>query len=77
MINGQKVVKVFCHEEAAQAGLRPPQRRAVLTTPTRANGYANMLMPMMGNLGNLQYVIMAIVGGALAIAGMPNLGLTA
>lgn len=72
MINGQKVVKVFCHEEKAK------QKFDVLNdelcnNATEANKFANILMPIMGNLGHLQYVLLAIVGGALAISGVGGL----
>ena len=74
MITGQKVVKVFCHEEQAK------QDFDVLNTNLRevgatANTYANIMMPIMGNLGHLQYVILAMVGGALAIGGVGGLTL--
>ena len=74
MINGQKVIKVFCHEEATKEDF-DKKNEALCKNATLANGIANILMPIMMNLGNLQYVLIAIVGGALAIAGVPNLGL--
>lgn len=74
MINGQKVVKVFCHEEAAQKEF--DQRNDQLCeNATQANKFANILMPIMMNLGNLQYVLIAVVGGALAINGIGGLTL--
>ncbi len=75
MIHGQKVVKVFCHEEAAKREF-DEKNGELCRNATRANEIANIMMPVMGNLGNLQYVLIAIVGGALAIAGVPNLSLT-
>ncbi|MEA4890554.1 MAG: ABC transporter ATP-binding protein [Clostridiaceae bacterium] len=76
MINGQKVVKVFCHEEKAKADF--DQCNDDLNhNATEANKYANILMPIMANLGNLQYVLIAIVGGALAISGIGGLTLGA
>ncbi|MDO5111340.1 MAG: ABC transporter ATP-binding protein [Clostridia bacterium] len=66
MIHGQKVVKVFCHEEAAEAEFNR-RNDALCENETGANRFANILMPIMGNLGNFLYVLSAIVGGALAI----------
>lgn len=69
MINGQKVVKVFCHEEEAKKDF-DARNEALCKSATAANTYANILMPIMNNLGNLQYVLVAIVGGALAFFGL-------
>ena len=74
MINGQRVVKVFCHEEAAKA-VFDKKNDALRENAAKANEIANILMPIMGNLGNLQYVVLAIAGGAMAIAGLPNISL--
>ncbi len=76
MINGQKVIKVFCHEEET---IEEFQRRNenLCRDATAANTFANILMPIMGNLGNLQYVLVAIVGGAMAISGVGGLTLGA
>ena len=75
MINGQKVVKVFCHEEQNQKDF-DVLNNEFCENATKANTYANIMMPIMGNLGHLQYVLVAIVGGLLAIAAVPNLTLT-
>lgn len=75
MINGQKVVKVFCHEEEAKA-VFDQKNEALCDSMTTANTYANILMPIMGNMGNILYVLLAIVGGSLAIAGVTNISLT-
>ncbi len=75
MINGQKVVKVFCHEEAAKAVFDQKNEELRDCTAT-ANGFAIILMPIMGNLGYLMYVLVAIVGGAFAIWQFSNLTLT-
>ena len=69
MINGQKVVKVFCHEEKAKEEF-DTKNEALCKTATNANTYINILMPIMNNLGNIQYVLIAIVGGLLAINGV-------
>ena len=72
MIEGQKVVKVFCHEQQNQQDFDALNDEFCLNA-TKANTYANIMMPIMGNLGHLQYVLVAIVGGLLAIASVPNL----
>ena len=66
MISGQKVVKVFCHEEATKDEF-DHRNEALQESATKANIFANILMPIMMNLGNLQYVLVAVLGGALAI----------
>ena len=68
MIEGQKVVKVFCHEEKAEEGFDKVNDK-LAASARKANQYANVLMPAMNNIGNLQYVIVAIVGGAIALSG--------
>ena len=75
MINGQKVVKVFCHDEEAKA-VFDKKNQVLCDSMTTANTYANILMPIMGNMGNILYVLLAIVGGSLAIAGVTNISLT-
>ena len=74
MINGQKVVKVFCHEEEAQEGF-DRVNDALFESAYKANKYANILMPILINIGNIQYVVIAMVGGALALNGLGG-GLT-
>ena len=74
MVNGQKVVKVFCHEEKSKEAF-DVKNEDLCEAATAANTYANVLMPIMGNLGYVLYVTVAIVGGALAIAGVSNLSL--
>ena len=69
MINGQKVVKVFCHEEEAQEGF-DKVNDALCESAYKANKYANILMPILINIGNIQYVIIAMAGGALALSGV-------
>ena len=75
MINGQKVVKVFCHEDEAKA-VFDQKNEALCDSMTTANTYANILMPIMGNMGNILYVLLALVGGSLAIASVTNISLT-
>ena len=74
MINGQKVVKVFCHESQARASLCE-KNQAWKQSAEQANGHANAMMPMMNALGYMQYVLIALLGGYMAIAGLPNLGI--
>ena len=69
MINGQKVVKVFCHEREAQEGF-DRVNDALCESADKANKYANILMPILINVGNIQYVIIAMAGGALALSGI-------
>lgn len=74
MISGQKVVKVFCHEEKAKRQF-DVLNEELFVNADKANKYANILMPIMANLGNLQYVLIALVGGILAMAGVGGLTL--
>ena len=69
MIEGQRVVQVFCHEEQAKAGF-DAHNEALCDAMTKANTYANILMPAVMSLGNLQYALIALLGGALAINGI-------
>ena len=68
MMDGQKVVKVFCHEEGAKEGFRKVND-ALCDSATKANTFANLLMPVNANIGWLSYVVCAIVGAILAING--------
>lgn len=75
MINGQKVVKVFCHEDKAKE-LFNQKNEELCKNVTEANRFANMLGPLMNNMGYILYVSMAIVGGGLAILGVTNISLS-
>ncbi|MDR2650390.1 MAG: ABC transporter ATP-binding protein, partial [Clostridiales bacterium] len=66
MINGQKVVKVFNHEKAVCREF-DDKNDELFGHAAEANRYANILMPIMGNIGNMQYVLIALIGGAMAI----------
>ena len=68
MMNGQKVVKVFCHEDASIREFHE-LNEALYTSADRANTFANILGPINAQLGNISYVICAIVGGVLALNG--------
>lgn len=68
MINGQKVVKVFCHEDKNKQGFDVVNDDWCYKS-TQANRYANIFMPIMGNLTYIQYAIIAVVGGVMATLG--------
>ncbi len=72
MMHGQKVIKVFCHEEDTIAGFKEKNDK-LFADSERANKFANIMMPIMGNIGNFLYVLVAFVGGLLLIAKVPNL----
>ena len=74
IMNGQKVVKVFCHEERAQADF-DKLNNALFEDSNRANKYANTLGPLLYNIGNILYVVVAILGGLLLINNAPNLSI--
>ena len=74
MMNGQKVVKVFCHEEAAERDFDAINDQ-LFDDANHAQRYANIFMPIMGNIGNILYVLTAFLGGLLICSGgsVPNL----
>ncbi|HJB83396.1 MAG TPA: ABC transporter ATP-binding protein/permease [Candidatus Mediterraneibacter intestinavium] len=69
MLDGQKVVKVFCHEEAAMKDFHEVNERLRNST-NKANRYANLLMPINANIGWISYALVAIVGAILGINGL-------
>ena len=69
MMNGQKVVKVFCHEEESREQFGK-LNQALFVSADRANTFANILGPINAQLGNVSYVLCAIVGGILALNGV-------
>lgn len=69
MLDGQKVVKVFCHEEAAKRDFHEVNERLRNSTD-KANRYANLLMPINANIGWISYALVAIVGAILGINGL-------
>ena len=75
MMNGQKVVKVFCHEREAEADF-DKINDALFEDSEQANRYANMLMPILNNIGNVLYVIVALVSGILLLSGAPNVSIS-
>ena len=76
MMEGQKVVKVFCHEEETKKKFYE-LNDGLFDSAKNANIYANILMPVMANLGNINYVITLAVGSILAINGVGGLTLGA
>ena len=74
MLDGQKVVKVFCHEEAAKADFRKVNEE-LRKSADLANRYANLLMPINANIGWLSYALVAIVGAVLGINGLAGVTL--
>lgn len=74
MIEGQKVVKVFNHEPQAIAGFIKLNDE-LRENSTKANTYANILMPIMGNIGNFTYLLTAVIGAVFSITGVTTLTL--
>ena len=75
IMNGQKVVKVFCHEDESQADF-DRLNEALFQESKQANKYANILGPVLNNLGNILYPFVAILGGVLLILDVPNLSIS-
>lgn len=73
MMNGQKVVKVFCYEDRSKARF-DKLNEELFQSSTKANSYANTLMPCIMNIGNIGYVLVAVVGGILAVNGLLTVG---
>ena len=74
MLNGLKVIKVFSHEPESKTGF-DKYNEELRQASGKANTYAAILFPIMGNMGNLLYVLIAFVGGAVAINGWAPLSL--
>lgn len=75
MMNGQKVIKVFCHEEESETDFDKLNEQ-LFQEAERANKYANTLIPILNNIGNVLYVVVAVVGGILLIFGLPNVSIS-
>ncbi len=75
MMNGQKVVKVFCHEEASKADF-DRYNDMLFEQSQRANKYANTLGPILNNIGNVLYVVVALAGGILMVYQVPNVSIS-
>lgn len=76
MMAGQKVIKVFNHENAAKHDFDVLNEK-LCQSATTANAYGNMLMPIIGNIGYLQYVLTALIGSVLSISGISAITLGA
>lgn len=75
MMNGQKVIKVFCHEEESKADFDKINNR-LFRDSELANKYANTLGPILNNVGNILYVAVALAGGLLMLSNAPNLSIS-
>ncbi|PJM78732.1 ABC transporter ATP-binding protein [Bifidobacterium scaligerum] len=73
-VNGQKVIKVFNHEDATQKTF-DEKNEELFAASAEANTWGNVTMPVVGNMGYMLYILLAIVGGAMALAGVGNVGL--
>ena len=74
MMNGQKVIKVFCHEEQCKSDFAEINE-TLFEDNFRAHAYANTLGPIIMNIGNIMYVIVAVVGGILLLSDAPNISI--
>ena len=75
IMNGQKVVKVFCHEDKSEQDFKKLNEE-LFDESVKANKYANTLIPILNNIGNVLYVIVAVVGGILMFYHVPNISLS-
>ena len=75
IMNGQKVVQVFCHERECEEDFDKINEE-LFHNSENANKYANMLMPILSNIGNVMYVVVALAGGILLLANVPNISLS-
>ena len=73
-VNGQKVIKVFNHEDATQKTF-DEKNEELFHASAEANTWGNVTMPVVGNMGYILYILLAIVGGFIALSGMGNFGL--
>ena len=75
MINGQKVVKVFCHEEKSKEEF-DTVNDALFRETEKANKYANILGPVLNNLGNILYVLVGVIGGVFILSNLTNVSIS-
>ena len=75
IMNGQKLVKLFCHEEESKKQFDEINQQ-LYEDAQKANAYSNMLGPILGNMGNILYVAIALAGGLFLISGMDNLSIS-
>ncbi len=73
-MNGQRVIKIFNHEKVTEQEFDELNEK-LCQSAANANTYANMMGPIIGNIGNLQFVLTAVLGGALSVAGIGNITL--
>ncbi|KAA8827924.1 ABC transporter ATP-binding protein [Bifidobacterium tissieri] len=74
-VNGQKVIKVFNHEDTTQKTF-DQKNQELFEASAEANTWGNVTMPVVGNMGYMLYILLAIIGGAMALAGVGNFGLS-
>lgn len=75
IMSGQKVVKVFCHEDESETDFKKLNEK-LFEESVRANKYANILIPILNNIGNVLYVIIAVIGGILLLSNVPNVSIS-
>lgn len=75
MMNGQKVIKVFCHEEESKRDFDKINEQ-LFSESVKANKYANILIPILNNIGNVLYVVVAVAGGTLLLLKVPNISIS-
>ena len=75
IMNGQKVVQVFCHERESEADF-DRLNEELFHDAENANKFANILLPVLGNIGNILYVAVALTGGILLLSKAPNLSIS-
>lgn len=75
MMTGQKVIKVFCHEEDVKADFDKVNGE-IFFNARNGNRFANILMPLLSNIGNVMYVVVALVGGVLLLTDVPNISIS-
>ena len=75
MITGQKVIKVFCHVDETRADFDKVNDE-IFFNARNGNRFANILMPLLSNIGNVMYVVVALVGGALLLTDVPNISVS-
>ena len=75
MMTGQKVIKVFCHEKEAKADFDKVNGE-IFFNARNGNRFANILMPLLSNIGNVMYVVVALVGGALLLTDVTNISIS-
>lgn len=75
IMSGQKVVKVFCHEDESEEDFKK-LNEILFKESERANKYANILIPILNNIGNVLYVIIAVIGGILLLCNVKNISLS-